>query len=112
MSLRDIVCSFGFGDFFSLSPFRSHSRPFFLFLSLSTFQANGSIKIKRTIDDEIGCIDSIPFVYSCKMIALSGILIGLTPLGHKYSFAPSLGLTSIGGMAGWEKDKQRARERE
>lgn len=24
------------------------------------------------------------------MIALSGILIGLPPLGHKYSFAPSL----------------------
>lgn len=33
------------------------------------------------------------------MIALSGILIGLPPLGHKYSFAPSLAFDKQGIVA-------------
>lgn len=49
--------------FFRLFSPHRHRRHFFLFSGIfrhTAFSANGSVKIKRSIDDEIGCIDSIP----------------------------------------------------
>lgn len=46
----------------------------------------------------------------CKMIALSGILIGLPPLGHKYSFAPSLAFDKQGMARQRNDDTKKANQ--